>query len=112
MAEYYREMSEESDADSSDSEDMEIASRIHLQTFDMESKRNCENLEVEFASQSDSLSDSDTEHERSGNTDWCDCGKKCRPMETYTESLSCQDTNEIQEHLFTGKRYNYSTYSA
>ena len=52
---------------------------------------------------SDYSSDGDAENERIGNNDWCVCGKKCRAMQTYTESYCCQDTNEIPEDFFKGK---------
>jgi hypothetical protein len=42
---------------------------------------------------------------RIGNTDWCLCGK-CEEMETHTESLCCQDTNEVTEELFEGINSN------
>ena len=103
MAECYTEMSEESDIEASDSEEIEICTMVNLKPYDMEPRRKCEHGEVEFTSQSNSSSDNETEQERIGNIDWCDCGKNCRAMETHTESLCCQDTNEIQEHLFTGK---------
>ena len=32
---------------------------------------------------------------------WCVCGK-CRPMQTFTESLCCRDTNEVPDDLFEG----------
>ena len=48
-------------------------------------------------------SSSDGEAERIGNNDWCVCGKKCRAMQTYTESLCCQETNESPENFYNGK---------
>ena len=46
------------------------------------------------------------ENSRIGNTEWCLC-EKCEAMETYTESLCCQDTNEVPEDYFEGKIYIY-----
>ena len=43
------------------------------------------------------------EQGRIGNTDWCQCGE-CKAMITYTESLCCQDTNEVPEELFEGQK--------
>ena len=48
MAEFYTEMSEESDIEASDSEDIEICNRINLTPYDMELRRKCEHGEVEF----------------------------------------------------------------
>ena len=46
--------------------------------------------------------DSDEEEQRRiGNINWCQCGR-CQPMFTYTESLCCQETNEVPEELFEG----------
>ena len=48
MAEYYTEMSKESDIEASDSEEIEICNRINLKLYDMEPRRKCEHGEVEF----------------------------------------------------------------
>ena len=48
MAEYYTEMSEESDIEASDSEEIEISNRINLKPYDKEPRRKCEHGEVEF----------------------------------------------------------------
>ena len=48
MAECYTEMSEESDIEASDSEEIEICNRINLKPYDMEPRRKCEHGEVEF----------------------------------------------------------------
>ena len=48
MAECYTEMSEESDIEASDSEEIEICNRINLKPCDMEPRRKCEHGEVEF----------------------------------------------------------------
>ena len=53
-------------------------------------------------------SDSEQEKERIGNTDWCVCGGKCRPMESYTESLCCRETNEVPDEYFEGQTYQTS----
>ena len=43
------------------------------------------------------------------NTDcWCVCGGKCRPMESYTESLCCCETNEVPDEYFEGETYQTS----
>ena len=44
---------------------------------------------------------SETEDIRIGNTDCCVCGN-CQPMQTYTESICCQENNEIAEEFFKG----------
>ena len=48
MAECCTEMSEESDIEASDSEEIEIYNRINLKPYDMEPRRKCEHGEVEF----------------------------------------------------------------
>ena len=51
-----------------------------------------------FLSESE-LQSKTEEQERIGNTDWYQYGE-CNPIATYTESLCCQDTNEVPEELF------------
>ena len=48
MAECCTEMSEESDIEASDSEEIEIYNRINLKPYDMEPRRKCEHGEVDF----------------------------------------------------------------
>ena len=48
MAECYTEMSEESDIEASDSEEIEICNRINLKPYDKEPRWKCEHGEVEF----------------------------------------------------------------
>ena len=69
----------------------------------MKPKRSVDNWEGDLSIESESSSDSQTECERIGNIEFCDCRKKFQPMETYAESICCQDTNEIPEHLFAVK---------
>ena len=103
MADFDFGVSEESDVDSGAAEEVEVPDLNHLKPFDMEPKRKVDYWEGDFSIESERSSDSETEYERVGNIEWCDCGKRCQPMETYTESLCCQDTNEIPEHMFAGK---------
>ena len=49
----------------------------------------------------DSSTCTDSETLRIGNTDWSLCGRFV-PMETYTESLCCKETNKIPEKYFEG----------
>ena len=58
-----------------------------------------------FSSESELESEVE-EQGRIGKTDWCQCGE-CKPMTTYTESLCCQDTNEVPEELFEGQKLHY-----
>ena len=88
----------------SDSDDIEIPNIHRLRPYDMEPRRKVDDHDLSTDIQSsDDSSDSETENERIGNNDWCVCGKKCRRMQTYTESYCCQDTNEIPEDFFKGK---------
>ena len=34
------------------------------------------------------------------NSEWCEFSEQCKPMKTYTESLCCQERNEIPERRF------------
>ena len=49
----------------------------------------------------DVSSDSNQEHSRKGNTNWCACGH-CRAMDT--ESFCCRDTNEAPDNYFEGHK--------
>ena len=48
MAKCFTEMSEESDIEVSDSEEIEICNRINLKPYHMEPRRKCEHGEAEF----------------------------------------------------------------
>ena len=52
---------------------------------------------------SDVSSDSNQEHSRKRNTNWCACGH-CRAMETETESFCCRDRKEATEYYFEGRK--------
>ena len=52
---------------------------------------------------SDVSSDSNQEHSRKGNTNWCACGHG-RAMETEIESFYCRDTNEAPDNYFEGHK--------
>ena len=107
MAQKYTEdnlRSEGSSDENSESEDLEISEMIRLKPFDMEPIRKLESWELHSSDEeSEDSSDSEPENRRIGNNDWCVCGKKCKAMETYTESLYCQETNEIPEQNFVIK---------
>ena len=50
---------------------------------------------------SDVSSDSNQEHSRKENTNWCACGH-CRAMETEIESFCCRDISEATDNYFEG----------
>ena len=98
--------SESVDSDSSSSS-ISIPNISKLQPYDLEPT--IPSSEVSSSSNSDEgTSDSEQEKERIGNTDWCVCGGKCRPMESYTESLCCRETNEVPDEYFEGETYQTS----
>ena len=68
-----------------------------LKPYDQEPRRT--SFDEGSLSDHSSTCSTDSETLRIGNTDWCLCGR-CAPMETYTESLCCKDTNEILEEYF------------
>ena len=95
--------SESVDSDSSSSS-ISIPNISKLQPYDLEPT--IPSSEVSSNSNSDEgTSDSEQEKERIGNTD---CGGKCRPMESYTESLCCRETNEVPDEYFEGETYQTS----
>ena len=73
-----------------------------LRPYDHEPTVPSAGISTSSASDDEDADDSkQEERERIDNVDWCGCGK-CRPMLTFTESLCCQDTNEVPEELFEG----------
>ena len=96
------------DEESTDEEDLEVPDVIRLKPFDMEPVRKLKENELEQLGSDDSMNSDEEEkldNERIGNNEWCVCGGKCEAMETYTESLCCQETNEIPETYFQGKSF-------
>ena len=92
-------------SDSENNGDIEYPNVFTLKPFDFEPEISLEEQQQmpNDSSESDS-NESPDEECRIGNTDWCKCGC-CQPMQTYTESLCCKDTNEIPEKLFDGKQF-------
>ena len=98
--------SESVDSDSSSSS-ISIPNISKLQPCDLEPT--LPSSTVSSNSNSDECtSDSEQEKERIGNTDSYVCGGKCRPMESYTESLCCRETNEVPDEYFEGENYQTS----
>ena len=100
-------MSEDSDVENGEAKELGVPDMNHLKLSDMEPRRSIDNWGGDVSVESESSSDSDKECEKIRNIKWCDCGKKCQPMETHTESICYQDTNEIPEDLFAGKPTHY-----
>ena len=91
-----------SDEDDNSSEEELIQDFAKLRPYDHEPTVPSAEISTSSASDDEDADDSEQEEqERIGNVDWCGCGK-CRPMLTFTESLCCQDTNEVPEELFEG----------
>lgn len=86
----------ESDCDENTDSDESLPDIAALKPYDHEPVCNprCYN---------DNKSSDDLESTRVGNTKWCLC-KKCEPMQTDTESICCQETNEVPEELFEGNK--------
>ena len=81
-------------SDSSDTvSDISLPDVTKLKPYDFEPEAS--------SSEDDNIDISNEEKSRIGNVDWCVCGK-CRPMQTFTESLCCRDTNEVPDDLFEG----------
>ena len=91
----YPSSDEENYSDDTDS-DQSLPDLTNLKAFDFEPT--CAPREIQS---SDEESEIEVDKNRIGNVTWCRCGK-CQPMETDTESLCCQDTNEVPEELFEG----------
>ena len=86
-------------SNSSDSvSDISLPDVTKLKPYDFEPEASSSEEDNIDISNDDS---SDEEKSRIGNVDWCVCGK-CRPMQTFTESLCCRDTNEVPDDLFEG----------
>ena len=86
-------------SNSSDSvSDISLPDVTKLKPYDFEPEASSNEEDNIDISNDDS---SDEEKSRIGNVDWCVCGK-CRPVQTFTESLCCRDTNEVPDDLFEG----------
>ena len=96
--EYSINFTDSSSSDSEDSETESIPDIASLKPYDHEPVREI----IDPVSSSDENDSEVEEVSRIGNTNWCQCGK-CQPMQTYTESYCCQDTNEVPEDYFAGK---------
>ncbi|XP_065060247.1 P2X purinoceptor 7-like [Rhopilema esculentum] len=98
--------SEESTDGNCESEDNAVPEINRLKPFDMEPRRKLEDWELnDLDGKSDDSTESESERERIGNAYWCVCGGKCKAMETYAESLCCQETNDIPENYFQGQSW-------
>lgn len=94
--------------DSENDSDMDIPELSTLKPYDHEPTRplsHSPSPSLSPPSSPESIENKEQEEVgRIGNTNWCQCGK-CRPMETFEESLCCRDTNEIPDEKFQG--YNF-----
>ena len=80
----------------------DIADVSTLRPFNFEPVMSKEEQEKLIISSSSSSDESENDDSRIGNNEWCLCGGHCRPMQSYTESLCCRDTNEIPDEMFEG----------
>ena len=76
----------------------------NLKPYDWEPRRSASEVadlmkNLSLSSDTEDSSEENAEDKRIGNTDWCGC---CRPMDTYTESLCCAETNDVPEEYFEG----------
>ena len=91
---------------SSDSENnLSVPDISSLQPFNFEPELSKEEQEL-LPETSDSDCSTKNEESRIGNINWCSCGGHCKPMQTYTGSFCCRDTNEIPDELFEGNFYH------
>ena len=91
-------MEKESNTDESDFSENEIPDVNYLKPVEFEPKTNIGDI----SSSSIDNKEEDIEYKVKpiGNSEWCKCSKQCKPMKTYTESLCCQERNNIPERCF------------
>ena len=78
----------------------------NLKPYDWEPRRSASEVadlmkKLPLSSDTEDSSSEENAEDKIGNTDWCRCGC-CRPMDTYTESLCCAETNDVPEEYFEG----------
>ena len=101
QTQWFVKMSSSEHSSSGESDDESLPDLQKLKPYDLEPE--ILSLDgISTSSDDEELSSSDCEAEsRIGNTNWCQC-EKCLSMSTYTENISCRDTNEVPDEYFEG----------
>ena len=85
----------ENTTDESDFSENEIPDSNSLKPFQFEANTNT--IDINSSSSHNDEKDIEYKVKGIGHIEWCECSKQCKPMETYTESLFCQEKNDIPE---------------
>ena len=89
-------MEKENNTDESDFSENEIPDLILWSLLNLNQKQ----TEILTVSIDDKEQDTEYKAQWIGNIEWCECGKQCKPMKTYTKSLCCEGRNNIPERCF------------
>ena len=103
-------MEKENSINESDFSKNEIPDLKYLKPFEFEPKTNIE--DINSSSSDDEEEGIEDKVKQIGNSKWCECSKQCKLMKTYTESLCCQEGNDIPEQNFEGCASRNKEYSS
>ena len=93
-------MKNENNTSESDFSENEIPDLNSLKSFEFEPKTNIGDINSSRSDDEEDKTDIEYKVKRIGNSEWCECSKQCKPMKTYTESLCCQERNDIPERCY------------
>ena len=85
----------------SDFSENEIPNLNSLKPFEFKPKTSIEYINSSSSSDDEEKGTED-KVKRIGNSEWCGSSKQCKPMKSYTESLCCQEGNDMPERYFEG----------
>ena len=88
----------ENNTGESDFNENEIPNLNPLKPFEFDPKTNIG--DINSSSTDDEEEWIECKVKRIGNSEWCECSKQCKLMETCTESLCYQERNNIPERCF------------
>ena len=91
-------MEKENNTDESDFSENEIPDWNSLKPFEFEPETSIG--EINSSSIDDKEEDIEFKVKWIGNSEWYEYSKHCKPMKTYTESLCCEERNNIPERCF------------
>ena len=94
-------MEKENNSNESDFSENEIPNLNCLKPFEFKPKANIGDIN---SSSSDDEEDIEYKVKQIGSSKWC--SKQFKPMKTYTESLCCQERNDIPDTAFLDKEYS------
>ena len=94
-------MEKENSTNESDFSENEIRDLNSLKPFEFKPKTSIEDINSSSSSDDEEKGTED-KVKQIGNSEWCGGSKQSKPMKSYTESLCCQEGNDMPERYFEG----------